>query len=277
MIGRTERFVSRAPRPKSDLAPYLALSEFGSIVGHRDINLAVSPGEILGLYGLVGAGRSELAKSIVGLMAQTTGEIRVNGNKVHISSPAKALHDFGIGYMSEDRKHEGLIQQHSVLMNLGITVWQRLANTFGFLRDKTVIKYTNPILQKIEFKTASIYESIGNLSGGNQQKISVAKWIAGDVKLLIIDEPTIGIDIKTKTYIHDLIHELAAGGTAILLITSEMSEMIEVADRVIVMSDFQIRGLVENDRNYQRTSQAIMNLIHRSEPTLARAEYITKQ
>jgi ribose transport system ATP-binding protein len=180
---------------------------------------------------------------------------------VRISSVAEAL-DLGIGYVSEDRKGEGLILLHSVLANAGITVWKSLANAFGFLRDGTVAQKVGPTLRKLEVKTPSLDQTIGNLSGGNQQKVSVAKWIAAGVKLLIIDEPSVGIDIKTKAYLHDLIHELAEGGTAVLLITSDLTEMVDVADRVAVMDDYRIEGMVENDRNYERVSTAIMALIH---------------
>mgnify|MGYP000857560782 CR=1 FL=1 len=264
MIGREEQIARRAPRPRTDVAPYLELTDFASSAGHTDINLTVRPGEIVGLYGLVGAGRSELAKAILGMSRKTGGELRIAGRAVNISSPADALHQHGIGYVSEDRKQEGLILLHSVLGNAGITVWRKLANTLGLLRDRSVIDHTGPVLKKLEVKTPSMHQVIGNLSGGNQQKVSVAKWIAAGVKLLIIDEPSVGIDIKTKAYLHDLIHELAEQGTAILLITSDMPEMVDVADRIVVMSGFRIRGEVENDRNYDRISRAIMSHIHDS-------------
>ena len=264
MIGRAERIAKRAPRPKTESQPFLELKSFSSTAGHSGISLAVRPGEILGLYGLVGAGRSELAKSILGMARQTAGEIYVSGKPVKIRSAADALHDHGIGYVSEDRKQEGLILLHSVLGNAGITVWRKLASALGFLRDQTVIDRTGPVLRKLEVKTPSIHQIIGNLSGGNQQKVSVAKWIAAGVKLLIIDEPSVGIDIKTKAYLHDLIHELAGQNTAILLITSDMPEMVDVADRIVVMAGFRIKGEVENDRNYERVSRAIMGLIHDS-------------
>ncbi len=264
MIGRAERISKRAPRPKSEAAPYLALENYGSSAGHSGISLTVRPGEILGLYGLVGAGRSELAKAIIGMSKQTNGEVRVAGRMVNIHSAADALHTYGIGYVSEDRKQEGLILLHSVLGNAGVTVWRKLGSALGFLRDQTVIDHTGPVLQKLEVKTPSIHQIIGNLSGGNQQKVSVAKWIAAGVKLLIIDEPSVGIDIKTKAYLHDLIHELAAQGTAVLLITSDMPEMVDVADRIVVMAAFRIKGEVENDRNYERVSRAIMGHIHDS-------------
>ena len=264
MIGRAERISLRAPRSRPDAPAYLELKNYASTAGHGDISLSVRPGEILGLYGLVGAGRSELAKGIIGLVRRTGGDVLVAGKPAEISSPAEALHGHGIGYVSEDRKQEGLILMHSVLGNAGITVWRKLANALGFLRDQTLIDHTAPVLRQLEVKTPSIHQTLGNLSGGNQQKVSVAKWIAAGVKLLIIDEPSVGIDIKTKAYLHDLIHELAARGTAILLITSDMPEMVDVADRIVVMAGFRIMGEVENDRNYERLSRIIMGFIHES-------------
>ncbi len=262
MIGRAERIAKRDARAKRDVQPYVELKSFASAYGHRDINLSVRPGEIVGLYGLVGAGRSELAKALLGHSPQTGGEVLVKGEAVAIRSVAQALHSHGMGYVSEDRKQEGLILLHSVLANSGITVWRKLAARFGLLKDKTVSDHVGPVLRKLELKTPSLYQTIGNLSGGNQQKVSVAKWIAAGVNFLIIDEPSVGIDIKTKAYLHDLIHELANEGTAILLITSDMPEMVDVADRILVMDGYQIKGEVENDRNYERVSRQIMGFIH---------------
>ena len=262
MIGRAERITKRASRPRPAATPYLELVNYASGFGHKDISLSVRPGEILGLYGLVGAGSSELAKAILGLSPQVGGEVRVQGKTVRITSVADALHLYGIGYVSEDRKAEGLILLHSVLSNAGITIWRKLANRLGFLRDSTVNAAVGPVLQRLELKTPSVYQTIGNLSGGNQQKVSVAKWIAAGVRLLIIDEPSVGIDIKTKAYLHDLIHELAGQGTAVLLITSDMPEMVDVADRILVMGGYRIKGEVENDSNYDAVSKAIMGFIH---------------
>jgi len=262
MIGRTERIATRAPRPTPREAPYLELRNVSTSAGHSDISLAVRPGEILGLYGLVGAGRSELAKAILGQHKITDGSLRIAGADAKIASPADALHRHGIGYVSEDRKAEGLILPHSVLENAGITVWKKLASTFSFLRDRTIADKVAPVLNALAVKTPSLGQTVGNLSGGNQQKVSVAKWLAAGVELLIIDEPTVGIDIKAKADLHDLIHELANRGTAILLITSDMPEMIDVADRIQVMKEFHIKGMVENDRHYERVSHAIMALIH---------------
>ena len=212
MIGRAERITKRAARPQPDAAPYLELTNYASGLGHKDICLTVHPGEILGLYGFVGAGRSELAKALLGLAPQLAEEVRVAGKPVCITSVAQALHQHGLGYLSEDRKAEGLILLHSVLANAGITPWRRLANRLACLRDTTVAAAVGPVLQRLDLKTPSFNQTIGNLSGGNQQKVSVAKWIAAGVSLLIIDEPCVGIDIKTKAYLHDLIHELAGQG-----------------------------------------------------------------
>ena len=120
----------------------------------------------------------------------------------------------------------------------------------------------NPYIEQLEVKTPSNYQLISNLSGGNQQKISVAKWLAAGTDILIIDEPTVGIDIKTKAYLHRLIIELAEKGTSIILISSDMPEMIRLADKILVMKDFKIIGEVNNEHNYEKTSAAIMEYIH---------------
>jgi ribose transport system ATP-binding protein len=149
-----------------------------------------------------------------------------------------------------------------VLENAGITVWRKLAGRFGLLRDETVRAHVSPVIAQLEVRTPSLAQFVGNLSGGNQQKISVAKWLAAGVRILIVDEPSVGIDIKTKAYIHELLRRLADEGTAILLITSDMPEMITVADRIVVMDDYRIKGELENSRRYTEMSEGIMALIH---------------
>jgi ribose transport system ATP-binding protein len=149
-----------------------------------------------------------------------------------------------------------------VLENAGITVWRKLASRFGLLRDETVRAHVSRVITELEVRTPSLAQTVGNLSGGNLQKISVAKWLAAGVRILIVDEPSVGIDIKTKAYIHELLRRLADEGTAILLITSDMPEMITVADRIIVMDDYRIKGELENSRRYTEMSEGIMALIH---------------
>lgn len=267
MIGRAETASARrAPSLDQATAPVaLELRGVSTALGHRDIDLIARRGEIVGLYGLVGAGRTELARCIIGQSAVTAGSVTVAGQTARITSVAEAIHRHRIGYVSEDRKGSGLVLAHSVLDNAGIPVWRQLAGRFGFLTDARVRRAVEPFLRKLEVKTPSLSQTVGNLSGGNQQKISVAKWLAAGVNVLIVDEPSVGIDIKTKAYLHDLLRDLAASGTAVIVITSDMPEMIALADRVVVMDGYRIQGEIQNDGVYEHMSEAIMNLIHRAE------------
>ena len=264
MIGRAEQIPAWSARSHEGAAVALDLRGVSTPLGHRDIDLTVRRGEIVGLYGLVGAGRTELAKSIVGLFPATAGTVSVGGKPVTIGSVAEAIHRHRIGYISEDRKGEGLILMHSVLDNAGVTLWRKLAGRIGLLTDGAVRRRTEPFIRKLEVKTPSLAQTVGNLSGGNQQKISVAKWLAEGVDILIVDEPSIGIDIKTKAYLHELLRDLSTVGTAILLITSDMPEMITLADRIVVMNAYRIRGALQNNRDYAEMSEAIMGLIHKA-------------
>ena len=198
----------------------------------------------------------------MGLEKIVSGDILINDQKKRIESPKVALEKFKIGYISEDRKKEGLILIHNVLENASIAVWSQIKKALNFVTDKMITEKVNPFIELLEVKTPSNYQLISNLSGGNQQKISVAKWLAAGTDILIIDEPTVGIDIKTKAYLHKLIIELAEKGTSIILISSDMPEMISLADKILVMKDFRINGEVENDHNYERTSAQIMKYIH---------------
>jgi len=262
MIGREESAVRRTERTPEG-APVLSLRGVASELGHRGIDLDVRAGEIVGLYGLVGAGRSELAKAIIGAARVTAGTVRIDGTPVTIDSVATALNRHRIGYVSEDRKHEGLILMHSVRRNVAVTVWRRIAKALGFLPARAEREAVMPFIERLKVRTPSLAQPVALLSGGNQQKVSVAKWLAAGVRILIIDEPTVGIDIQTKGYLHELIHELAAGGTAIILISSDMPEMIALADRIVVMADFAVIGTLDNDHDERRMGEAIMARIHK--------------
>ncbi len=267
MIGRSEQIPDWAARARSTSEVALELHDVCTSSGHRDINLQVRRAEIVGLYGLVGAGRTELAKAILGKDRIVSGSIEVDGSPATISNVADAVEKYHIGYVSEDRKQEGLILMHSIIENVGITVWQQLGKARALLTNRTIREHVEPYINKLEVKTPSLNQYVNNLSGGNQQKVSVAKWLAAGVRVLIIDEPSVGIDIKTKAYLHELIRELAdTEDTAILLISSDMPEMITLADRIVVMNDFQVMGDIVNTRDYASMSEAIMNLIHREQP-----------
>jgi ribose transport system ATP-binding protein len=261
MIGRAEQIADQDSGPTAgDTA--LELRGVATTAGHSDVSFTLQAGEVLGLYGLVGAGRSELARAVIGLDSVTAGEVRVRGQPVHIRSVREALHRFGIGYVSEDRKREGVILLHGVLANAGITLWRRLASRVGWLRDRRISRAVLPVLRQLEVRMASLDAPVANLSGGNQQKVSLAKWLVADASILIIDEPTVGIDVKTKAYLHGLIRDLARQGAAVLVISSDMPELIGLADRILVMHGFRVVGSLANSRDYPSMSEAIMGQIH---------------
>jgi len=262
MIGRDEQIADLPERATDQSTPAIELHNICTPHGHRDIDLCVRHGEVVGLYGLVGSGRSELAKSIIGADRISSGQIRIDGEIATIDSVGDALNRYRIGYISEDRKQEGLVLAHSVTRNIAISVWDQLSGLLGWLGNRRENEAAIPLVERLDIRTPSLRQIVGNLSGGNQQKVSVAKWLAAQSKILIIDEPTVGIDIRTKTYLHELIWQLASEGTAVLLISSDMPEMIVLADRILVMNDFRLVGEVENTRNYDDVSSAIMHTIH---------------
>ena len=261
MIGREERVADIDNRAVSD-EPVLEATGIATSLGHRNVSFTLRKGEILGLYGLVGAGRTELARALIGDARITAGLLRLKGAPVTVDSVSHAIRKLRIGYISEDRKTEGLILAHPVRSNVAITVWRRIVSGVGLLWRRSEIEIAGPLARKLEIRTPSLEQAVGKLSGGNQQKVSIAKWLAAGVEILIIDEPTVGIDIKTKTAIHELIAEITRGGVSVLLISSDMPEMITLADRILVMRNFSIAGAIENNRRYEPMSRRIMSLIH---------------
>ena len=262
MIGRDERVAQIAKREIDPARVVLEARALSTARGHKKISFALRRGEILGLYGLVGAGRTELAHAILGAAKISSGELLICGEPVHIRDVHDASRRFRIGYVSEDRKQEGLILTHSITGNVAITIWRRLANAVGLINPRVESRSVVPFVKRLDVRTPSLGQLVSNLSGGNQQKVSIAKWLAARSEILIIDEPTVGIDIKTKANLHELIGEIAREGASILLISSDMPEMITLADRILVMHGFRLVGEVANDHHYDTTSRAIMNCIH---------------
>ncbi|MFE5163552.1 sugar ABC transporter ATP-binding protein [Streptomyces sp. NPDC056697] len=263
MVGRAHSATAMRPREvDTSAAPVLSFDDVSTAAGHRDISLDVRPGEIVGLYGLVGAGRSELVRAMLGLDRVTGGEIRVHGEPVRITSPRQALHRYGIGYLTENRKEEGVFLEQPIARNITVTVWKRLAKAFGFISAREEQAVAHDLVERLGIRISGLGQNAGELSGGNQQKVSLAKWLAADTRLLIVDEPTVGVDVRTKHAFHELIWELARDGLPILLISSDLAEMITLADRVAVMADHRIRGEVDNDRDYERMSGRIIRIIH---------------
>ncbi len=263
MIGRDEVVGIARDAVAAEGNPVLELKSLSTAAGHRNLDLRLHAGEILGLYGLIGCGRSELAKAIIGIISVTGGELYVAGKPVRISSVAEALSKYRIGYVSEDRKGEGVVLDHSISANIGVTIWPRLAHgAFRYLSGARETKAVRPFAEKLQIRAPSLSVLVGKLSGGNQQKVSVAKWLVAGTEILILDEPTVGIDVRTKAALHELIREIADGGTAILLISSDMPEIVGVADRIEVMNAFRIVGRLENSHRYTEMSGQIMDAIH---------------
>ena len=262
MVGRAQIAHELPPRdqPPGDIA--LELRNVTTSSGAANVGLSVHRGEILGLYGLVGAGRSELARAIIGVDRVVAGEVLVDGKPAKIHSAGEALDRYGIGYVSENRKEEGLILIHSVMSNVSITIWRRLQDVLGWVSGRAERAAVEPYTMELEIKTPSLSTPVGSLSGGNQQKVSLAKWLTAAVRVLIIDEPTVGIDVRTKANLHDQIWKLAGEGMAIVLITSDMAEMVRLADRIVVMRAGRITGEIKNSHEYAEVSQQIMGFIH---------------
>jgi ribose transport system ATP-binding protein len=262
MVGRAYESVALAEREIDPQAPpALRLSGVSTALGHTDVSLSVRPGEILGLYGLVGAGRSELAKALLGLERITAGTVEVHGEPARIRTVGEALRRYRLGYVTENRKDEGLFLEQPVTRNVAVTVWRRLARA-GLVPDRAERKLADTYVDRLGIRVSSPKQLAGQLSGGNQQKVSVAKWLAAECDILVVDEPTVGIDVRTKAAFHELIAGLAADGLALLLISSDLPEIVALADRIAVMSDLRIVGELPNDRDYPRMSRQIIRLIH---------------
>ncbi|HTJ88987.1 MAG TPA: sugar ABC transporter ATP-binding protein [Acidocella sp.] len=262
MVGRPiELRAGGSSRKRRAGAPRLELCGVSTEFGHRGVDLTVRSGEIIGLYGLVGAGRTELARCIMGLGRITGGELRVNGQPARIRNPYDALRHHRIGYVSEDRKDEGLIISHSISRNVGITVWDKVKHRMGWISEKRARLHVEPPLQRLNVKMHRLSQPVGSLSGGNQQKVSAAKWIAAEAELLIFDEPTVGIDVAAKDAMHRLIVELAEDGTGLLLISSDLREVVQLADRILVMGDFRVLADLANSGEYAPTSELVMRAI----------------
>ena len=223
--------------------------------GVTDIDLSVRAGEIVGLSGLVGAGRTELARTIFGLEPADSGEVRLRNKTVHIREPGEAI-ALGIGYLPEDRRHHGVILDLPIDSNITLASLDKLSTgvSFDFKRERQI---ATDCVRRFAIKTPSIFAPVTTLSGGNQQKVAFSRWLETKPDVLILDEPTQGIDVGAKAEIHTLISELAAQGTAILMISSELPEILGMSDRIVVMRNGRIAGALTRE---EATQHAIMSV-----------------
>jgi len=221
-----------------------------------DVSFSLRSGEVLGIAGLVGAGRSELAQALFGLDHVSRGEISLRGQRVRVDTPAEAI-SLGIGLVPEDRKRQGLVPQESALHNLSLAILRRLSR-LGWLRRREERSVAQEFFDRLRVRAASLDAVVAGLSGGNQQKIVLARWLAARANVLILDEPTRGVDVGAKAEIHALIGELAARGSAILLISSELPEILTLATRIIVLRAGRLVGEVTRE---QATQDRLLRLM----------------
>lgn len=220
---------------KKEKAPLLEVRNLSKSRNFKDISFSLQAGEILGVTGLLGSGRSELALALFGMFPADSGEILIEGERVTVENTQESM-DAGIGYLPEDRLNQGLFIEHSISRNIIVTILEKLLNKFGFIssnkREELVHKWVN----RLEVKTPSVESPAQSLSGGNQQRLVLAKWLATNPKVFILDGPTIGVDIASKAKIHQIVRGLAESGLGIIIISDEIPEVLQNCNRVLIMS-----------------------------------------
>lgn len=259
MVGReiTDRFPRRESHP-GDVV--LAVRDFtvrdpenpGRIIIDH-VSFEVRAGEVLGIAGLMGAGRTELVTALFGGYGQASGDIVVDGQRVQIRNPREAI-GYGIGLVTEDRKRTGLVLKMDVKQNTTLARLDKVVRR-GFLNMNEEMHHTNRFVQELRIKTPSAETVVNNLSGGNQQKVVLAKWLLANPKVLILDEPTRGIDVGAKYEIYQIINKLAEQGVAVVMVSSELPEILGMSDRILVMREGRITGEFRRD---EATQEKIM-------------------
>ena len=228
--------------------------------GLEDLSFYVRKGEILGFYGLVGSGRTELIRTVLGIDKMDSGTVKLYGKPIKTTNFGKSLHKYKIGYVTENRKEEGLFLNDTVRMNVCINSLSDLYYGKGLplIQVKKESERAQKYVDKLEIKTPKLDTKAGSLSGGNQQKISIAKWLCAECDVIVIDEPTVGVDIGAKEYIHRLIWDLAAvEKKAVILISSDMNEIVSLARRMLIFKDKQIVNELTGEDFFARPGEQI--------------------
>jgi L-arabinose transport system ATP-binding protein len=254
MVGRSIRDIyNYSPRPQGE--PALEVNGLMGLGLAEPTNFSVKKGEVLGIFGLVGAGRTELLKLIYGATKPKAGMIKVFGKKVTINGPGEAISN-GIVFCPEDRKKEGIIAIRSVKENINISV-RRLMTRFGFINEKQDQENAKKFIDQLNIKTPSLNRLVRDLSGGNQQKVVLARWLSEKIKVILFDEPTRGIDVGAKSEIYAIISRLASEGIAVLVVSSELPEVLGIADRIIVMRQGKLQPALNHD---EATEEKLLKL-----------------
>jgi len=253
MVGRelTDRFPHRETKPGETVLEIKGLNG----KAFRDVSFSVRSGEIVGVSGLMGAGRTEIMRGIFGLDTIVSGEIWLNGERVSIKTPNQAV-NLGIGFITEDRKDEGLVLDFSIKDNIALPSLYSFAPK-GLIQEKAENDFVEMLIKRLTVKTESAETRVGDLSGGNQQKVVIAKWIGISPKVLILDEPTRGVDVGAKREIYQLMNELTDRGVAIIMVSSELPEVLGMSDRILVVHEGKITGELPKET---ATQENIMTL-----------------
>jgi ribose transport system ATP-binding protein len=240
MIGRSmnEFFPERSAKIGEELFKVENLTKSGVI---QDVSFSVRSGEVLGISGLIGSGRTETMRVIFGADKKENGKLFLNDKFLSINSPKQAV-KAGVGMLPEDRKNHGVILDMSIRINATLSIIEMFKGIFGFIKNKHEINKVKELVEKLSIKIFSLNDNVSSLSGGNQQKVSLMKWLASNSSVLILDEPTRGVDIGAKVEIYKVINRLAEEGVAIILVSSEMTEIIGMCDRVLVMRQGRVVG-----------------------------------
>lgn len=254
MVGRelTERYPARNPSYGEVVLEVRDASSKGLF---QNISFTVRAGEILGFSGLMGSGRTEIMRAIFGLEPLDGGEIMIRGKKVHIRKPADAV-KHGIGFITEDRKDEGLVLDFSIRENMALPNLFSFSNK-GFISTQKEQEFVDTLIKRLQIKTQSSETAVRNLSGGNQQKVVIAKWVGIGPSVLILDEPTRGVDVGAKREIYQLMNELTDRGVAILMVSSELPEVLGMSDRIAVVHEGRISGELAKE---EATQENIMTI-----------------
>lgn len=248
MVGREIKDLF--PKPKIKIGEEVLRVEKLSRTGYfKDVSLSVSKGEILGLTGLVGAGRTEVAQTIFGIEKYDGGKIFLEGREINVRKPSDAM-NLGIGLLPEDRQHQGLILDWGIGDNITLAELSKYAN-HGITNIKKEREVAKELAESVDTKAVTLFDKASSLSGGNQQKVVVAKMLASDLKVIILDEPTKGVDVGAKAEIYEIMGELAQKGYAIIMISSEMPEILGMCDRIVVMCEGRVTGQLSRDEATQ--------------------------
>jgi ABC-type sugar transport system ATPase subunit len=240
MVGRTN--TDMYPKAETEIgAPVLEVENLTCSIA-RNISFRLNRGEILGLFGLVGSGRAEVVEGLIGLRSCEVSNIRLNGGEIHVKTPLEAK-KYGIVYVPSDRKRDGLVLIHSVKDNLTVTILEQLREGLAINRKKER-RYCDEWVERINVKTPSRDTPVESLSGGNQQKVAIAKWLLTDPKVIIMNDPTRGIDVGAKVEVYKIMESLCEQGISIIMVSSELPETMGITDRMLVFSDGKIVGEV---------------------------------